>query len=325
MDTMTRWILAFFLLTGMARAEVNTEIVLAPKPPRTLEAFGFFEDPSAMRPSKGVVRYDITAPLFSDYAEKDRFIYTPEVLDPDTDGILPFPIGSALIKTFRYGTRKVETRVLIHKDTGWVGYPYLWNEDGTEAKLKLAGANLRLDTSFGMIEYRVPNFNQCGGCHTNAHGKITPIGPRPRHLAKKGQLEHLVQAGVITHVPDVIPTPDYRDNNLPLERRARSYLEANCAHCHAQGLPADTSGLYLNLEEDRPLHLGVHKKPVAAGRGSGGLLVDIDPGRPEKSILYFRMNSLDPGVMMPELGRSTLDQEGLDLIAAYIRSLDPKK
>ena len=111
-----------------------------------------------------------------------------------------------------------------------------------------------------MIEYRVPNFNQCGGCHTNAHGKITPIGPRPRHLAKEGQLEHLVQAGVITHVPDVIPTPDYRDNNLPLERRVRSYLEANCAHCHAQGLPADTSGLYLNLEEDRPLHLGVHKK-----------------------------------------------------------------
>ena len=52
--------------------------------------------------------------------------------------------------------------------------------------------------------------------------------------------------------------------------------------------------------------------------------MDIDPGRPEKSILYFRMNSLDPGVMMPELGRSTLDQEGLDLIAAYIRSLDPK-
>ena len=92
MDTMTRWILAFFLLTGMARAEVNTEIVLAPKPPRTLEAFGFFEDPSVMRPSKGIVRYDITAPLFSDYAEKDRFIYTPEVLDPDTDGILPFPI-----------------------------------------------------------------------------------------------------------------------------------------------------------------------------------------------------------------------------------------
>jgi len=53
--------------------------------------------------------------------------------------------------------------------------------------------------------------------------------------------------------------------------------------------------------------------------------VDIDPGRPEKSILYFRMNSLDPVVMMPELGRSTLDQDGLDLIAAYIRSLDPKK
>ena len=47
---MTRWILAFFLLTGMARAEVKTEILLAPKPPRTLAAFGFFEDRSALRP-----------------------------------------------------------------------------------------------------------------------------------------------------------------------------------------------------------------------------------------------------------------------------------
>ena len=53
--------------------------------------------------------------------------------------------------------------------------------------------------------------------------------------------------------------------------------------------------------------------------------MDIDPGRPEKSILYFRMNSLDPGVMMPELGRSTLDQEVLDLITVYIQSIDPKK
>ena len=130
---------------------------------------------------------------------------------------------------------------------------------------------------------------------------------------------------MITRVADVNPTPDYRDNNLPLERRARSYLEANCAHCHAECLSADTSVLYRNLEEDRPPHQGVHKKSVAADRGSGGLLVDIDPGRPEKSILYFRMNSLDPGVMMPELGRSTLDQEVLDLITAYIRSLDPKK
>ena len=189
----------------------------------------FFEDPSALRPSKRVERYDITAPLFSDYAEKDRFIYTLEVLDPDTDGILPFQVGSALIKTFRYGTRKVETRVLIHKDTGWVGYPCLWNEDATEAKLKLAGANLRLETSFGMIEYRVPNFNQCGGCQTNAQGRITPIGPRPRHLAKEGQLEHLVQAGVITHVPDVIPTLYYRDNNLPLEQRAQLPRSKLCA------------------------------------------------------------------------------------------------
>lgn len=63
------------------------------------------------------------------------------------------------------------------------------------------------------------------------------------------------------------------------------------------------------------------KPPVAAGRGSGGFAYDIVPGDPDQSILLYRLNSTDPGIMMPELGRWTIYQEGVALIRAYIESL----
>jgi hypothetical protein len=60
---------------------------------------------------------------------------------------------------------------------------------------------------------------------------------------------------------------------------------------------------------------------VAAGRGSGGLEVAIDPGHPDQSILVYRMESSEPGVMMPELGRNLTHEEGLKLIRDYVASL----
>jgi hypothetical protein len=84
---------------------------------------------------------------------------------------------------------------------------------------------------------------------------------------------------------------------------------------------ASNTGLFLDLEETRPNRLGLGKRPVAAGKGSGDLEVDIAPGHPDASILAYRMASTDPGVMMPELGRSLVHDEGLALVRAYIASL----
>jgi hypothetical protein len=75
------------------------------------------------------------------------------------------------------------------------------------------------------------------------------------------------------------------------------------------------------VEETRPAALGVGKGPVAAGRGSGGLKVGIAPGHPDASILAYRMASTEPGVMMPELGRSLTHEEGLALIRDYIAGM----
>ena len=76
--------------------------------------------------------------------------------------------------------------------------------------------------------------------------------------------------------------------------------------------------MLLNIEESEAVKLGRCKPPIAAGQGTGGHLYGIDPGNSTESILVFRMQSLDPGAMMPELGRSLVHTEGVELISAWI-------
>ena len=85
---------------------------------------------------------------------------------------------------------------------------------------------------------------------------------------------------------------------------------------------ADTTGLYLSVNEKDVRKLGVNKPPVAAGRASGNLMYSIVPGKPEKSILLYRMKSEDPGIMMPESGRALAHSEGIRLIESWIKNYD---
>lgn len=309
------------LAASAAIGEVNSAALLAPKPPKLLSEFGFFD--AAGAPAPGVVPYTLATPLFTDYADKDRFIFTPSPVDPKAEGVLDFPVGAALIKTFRYGTRKVETRVLLHQAQGWVAFPYLWDEAGQEAVLKIAGADLEIDTGQGIAAYHVPNVNQCKGCHIGPDKAFAPIGPKLRNLNHEGQLDALVAAAVLTMAPPDAPAlADWTDAGLDLDTRARAYLDVNCGHCHQPGGPADTSGLFLTRDNADPHALGVMKRPVAAGRASADLAFDIVPGQPQASILLHRMDSTDPGVMMPELGRSMVHLEGIELIRDWIAAME---
>lgn len=310
---------------------VNDALVLGDSMPRTLAEFGFFHDAGARRPARGVVPYELNTPLYSDGADKLRFIYVPDgtQLTADGDGLLQFPVGSAIIKTFAFGDgekqRFIETRVLLHRAGGWVALPYRWNEEQTEARLALAGARLPITRPDGMqISYRVPNKNQCKTCHSKG-GEVIPIGPKARNLSREW-LAQMVEAGRLAAVPkgsDVLPDWNRREG-APVEALARAYLDVNCAHCHQPGGGASNSGLDLRWEVDDPHALGIRKPPVAAGRGAGGLKVSIAPGDPDASILVYRMDSAEPGIAMPELGKSTVDGDGVAVVRDWIAHMDDK-
>lgn len=339
---------AFLVLAPTAIADgVNDEALMKPRPARMLSAYHLFSDAAGQKPAAGVIAYDLQVPLFTDYAEKYRFVYVPSGLAAryDDTEVFGFPVGSVLVKTFAYSADMrapdtdvtlIETRLLIHQEKGWNAWTYVWNEDQTDAVLKVAGkvVPVRFIDKVGTsqsINYVVPNKNQCKGCHSFERA-ITPIGPKARNLNKEAnygthvvnQITRWQDLGILTgmpadHTPPSLPTMD--DINAPINTRARAYLDINCAHCHRAEGPGSTSGLFLTFNEENPTTWGYRKRPVAAGRGSGGLTYDIAPGDADASILYFRMASTDPGIMMPEVGRTTVHKEGLTLIREWIEQL----
>ena len=178
----------------------------------------------------------------------------------------------------------------------------------------------------------MPDQNQCASCHSvdNKTRAMEPIGPKARHLNRdfayaegsENQLAHLARIGYLTGAPDPRQAP--RNANAEdavharLEDRARAYLDINCGHCHSPTGAAITSGLWLEASVSDRLKLGFCKQPVAAGKGTGNHMYDIAPGHADASVLTFRMDSDDPSVMMPELGRSVVHREGVRLIREWI-------
>jgi len=338
-----------FVSGTLCHAAPSDTAILAKTPPKQLSEFGFFDDLTAQRPAEGVVPFQLNTPLFSDGALKRRFVYLPQgkAATYDPAEAFAFPVGAALIKSFAFpadsrapdkDVRMIETRVLLRQEAGWQAWAYLWNAEQTDATLKIAGAKVDIQTTDSQgapvaFTYSVPNKNQCKGCHA-VDGELVPLGPKARNLNRdmdygagpENQLSHWVAAGMLEGAPGAAEAPrvpDWRDAAAPVEARARAWLDVNCAHCHRREGPASNSGLFLTFGETEPVALGVGKRSVAAGKGTGGRAFDIAPGDPDGSILLYRTESTEPGVMMPELGRHVADPQAAALLREWIAGMTP--
>lgn len=330
------WVL---LVSASPPDPVDDALITGDTLPARLSDFHLLSGPYGQAPNTGVTPYRLNTPLFSDYAEKFRFFYVPPGMKIGwrDDGVLDFPVGSVLIKSFGFPAdmrrpveklRILETRLLLRRASGWVALPYVWNTDGSDAVLKRAGLRIdvrwtHLDGKQRTISYAVPNVNQCKGCHDDGAGGIGLIGPKAGNLNRDGQLEAAWRAGKLDRLPANPPRLPVWDDPATgsVAMRARAYLDVNCAHCHNRNGPANTSGLWLDREQPPGPNLGIYKRPTAAGRGSGDGEFAIDPGHPERSILLYRMQNLDPGIAMPELGRASVHEEAVALLDQWIAAM----
>lgn len=304
-----------------------------------LSSYGLFDNIAAQTPASGVVPYAIATPLFSDYAVKERFVRLPDDQTMTWDGRDAFgaPDGTLLVKTFSYprdrrdpaaGRRLLETRLLVREGGAWTGASYVYDaDDPSDAKLAVAGATLETrwthdDGSERTNAYSVPDKNQCKNCHAEHGDGSQSLGMKARHVANLGEL---VDGGLVTDAPPREEWPRAIVASDPasgsVEERARRWLDINCGHCHNERGAARTSGLFLDAGVMDPAQLGVCKPPVAAGAGSGGRRFAIVPGAPDESFLVYRIESMEPDIAMPELGRNLVDAEGVTLIREWIAQL----
>ena len=272
--------------------------------------------------------------------------------------VLELPVGAALIKTFYYEkvqpsntTRIIETRIMIRKATGWIFANYVWNAAQTEAFLDLSGSfvNISWKDESDIVkttDYRIPSEVQCIICHKNTQevGGVSqtihvPIGIKPQNLnfnytygtSSQNQLTKWIEQGYLEN-SFTLPTEsntviDYNDTSKSLEKRARSYVDINCAHCHQNGKHCDY----------RPMRFAFSETGNVNGLTNMGVCVDtqdmqdfapalskiVTPGNVNRSMLYYRLNTTNEAYRMPLHGRTVIHEEGLTLIGQWINSLTP--
>jgi uncharacterized repeat protein (TIGR03806 family) len=293
-------------------------------------------------PKRGVVPYDVIDALFSDYALKERTIWLPQGKKITRAGdALTFPTGTIVTKSFGYspditspaGAKWLETRLLVRAEAGWRAYTYVWDDAQREASIRPGGAFI--DVAFAhpsgpkKTSYFVPNQNQCKKCHADGEA-IAAIGLRVDQLdrdfdygdGRENQIARWTRLGLFEGAPPAPPRlARWDDPTLPIETRARAYLDANCAYCHNETGEAKTSGLMLGVKVTDPYALGVCKTPVAAGKAAANMKYAIVPGRPDESILVHRMLATEPAIAMPEIGRSLVHEEAVAVVRQWITGL----
>ncbi len=290
---------------------------------QNLSEMNIFEGPlDDLKLSRTALFYDLNTSLFTDYAHKLRSISLPKdgVMRLTGDGFLEFPNGTVISKTFYYywdernpdaGKRIIETRVLIKKNNVWQVGNYVWNPDQQDAVLDGDWHYYTVDWTDAegqpqSVYYAVPSTNACITCH-NKFGEQQLIGPKARALnsadVSNNFLRQWMDRGLLVSdisLDQVTVLPDAFDLSYGVTERARAYMDMNCAHCHRPDNNAYTGNLDLRYET--PFD-------------QTGIANYADE-------IQFRIQTSIPSMFMPELGTGVMHPEGVDLMNAYIDSLN---
>jgi putative heme-binding domain-containing protein len=304
---------------GLHRIVANDANAGAAEFPRTLGKTGLFSDVASQAPAPGVLPFRVNASCWTDGAVGERWIGIPgtgtvTLVDKNRDWPREsvWPKDSVVAKTLSLGGRRLETQVLHFDGLLWNGYSYVWNQAQTDAVLAPAdGAELDLG---GGRKWRILGRAACMGCHTPWQGYALGVNG-----AQLPDLDRFLELGILGKTtPRMKAWIDPYDEKASLEDRARSYLGANCGHCHRFG---GGGAAKIDLRQEASLA----DMKVAGVRPTLGSFDLTDPyivcgGDPSRSVLLYRISKLGQG-RMPHIGSEAVDEKGVRLIRAWIASL----
>lgn len=311
--------------------------------PALLSATGLFTDLASLTPASGLIEYDLKVPFWSDGALKRRWLMVPAGahITFSATGPWTFPVGTVFVKHFEMemtqgnpsSARRLETRVLVRGAAEWFGFTYRWNAGEDDADLLSARESELLTIAVPggspvQQVYDYPSRTDCLACHTGAAGSV--LGARTRQLnrdfefplAIDNQLrtyDHIALfSSAIGAASQYQAYSDLDDVLVSVQTRARTYLEVNCAQCHR---PNGGSGVAMDLRFDATNGAmgAIGAVPQRGDLGISGARI-IDAGSKESSVLWQRMRALD-GNRMPPLASHRIDDQGVDLVGAWIDAL----
>jgi uncharacterized repeat protein (TIGR03806 family) len=337
-----------------APAFYNMPPVFTGSLPAILSLTGVFTNTPAMAPAASLIPYSPNVPLWSDGAQKVRYLSIPNTGAPYISSsqisyaptfTWSFPAGTVFVKTFALLTnqsdptslRRLETRLLVRDTNGAVyGVTYKWRSDHSDADLLTTNLTeaIPIQTPGGVMTnlWYYPSPSDCLQCHTAPANYVLGVNARQlngsltypngvtdnqlRALNRTGLLYPAIDESQITNIEQL---SSLTNAAASYEQRARSYLDANCAQCHVQ---PGGSGPTFDARYDVAL-TNQHLLNTPALKGNFGYdnVNMITPDDVWRSSIYERMNSLDAAIKMPPLARNLMDTNAVQIMAEWINSL----
>ncbi|WP_437736036.1 hypothetical protein [Sorangium sp. So ce1335] len=313
--------------------------------PHDLRCTGLYSDPGARTIAAGVREFKPAFELWSDGAEKTRWIYLPpgSTIDVSRMNDWTFPVGTRLWKEFRLpvagAMRRIETRLLWKTaEDRWTRATYVWSEDGASALQVKAG----VPEVPGTGGYAVPAQVDCIRCHA---GKTdNPLGFEAIQLAAPEAsgltYAELAERGLLTTSGGALPGADaLQVPGSATERRALGLLHANCGvSCHhplggathfEMRLDIDAAGRVGAVRDTRVYKTAINKpsKVRPPGAPPEARYYRLRPLDPDRSTLLRAMSRRDapgaPPEQMPPIGTRRVDEAGVAAVRAWIEAMTP--
>jgi hypothetical protein len=302
-------------------------------PPADLLCTGLYANIDAKLTAPGVFPYAPAVPLWSDGAQKQRWIHLPPggVIDNSNPSEWVFPIGTRLWKEFSKEGRRIETRLWqkVH-DNYWVDAAYVWNSDESAAALS-AGGDMTLDDG---STYHVPTQDECQKCHRGRTEHI--LGFEEVLLGLPGAtgltLDELVQRDQLSDPP---PSTTFAigDDGTGAAAPPLAWLHVNCGTtCHNDNANSTGYAAGMLLRLDPTLLDGRPTDTFDQLRTTVGVTVNapawngqtrIVAGAPDQSLLYQLISHRGTGMQMPPIATSIVDEDDVALVETWIAQMPP--
>jgi hypothetical protein len=289
--------------------------------PRRLSETGLYEDLATDRIAGNVRSYRPQFPLWSDGAEKKRWVSLPDGSHIDTDDMdnWRFAAGTKFWKEFTRDGVRVETRLMAKVGAGdedWVFMSYLWNADGTDAVAAPYGAIDARGTA-----HDVPAANECASCHRGRTSRV--LGFSAIQLSEPAQVGEIALANLSDE--GLTTSRVARTFEVPgddTERAALGYLHANCGDCHNQSRPSAAGPRCFEPRNELDLWLRTGALASVEETPTYQTVFDrfAERGHPDQSGIVRRISQRGFG-SMPCVGSERIDEEGVALLRRWIAEL----
>jgi hypothetical protein len=311
--------------SGAPCVPATTGAITSTAVPALLSETGLYADILAKTVTPGVREFRPRYVLWSDGADKQRWVFLPDCTQIDTSNMdhWSLPVGTKLFKEFSRNGVRLETRMIVRTGPGANDFrfaAYAWNDQETEATRTDMGAfNVRNTT------HDIPSVPSCRTCHTHLPERALGFSAvQLSHTLGGVTIDTLSNEGRLT-----VPYPGgFTTPGNTLEADALGYLHANCGNCHNESTAAiqfiTPFSLRLSVDDVAVADTGTYRTAIDVPSEMytyPGVVTRIKSQDPNASCVLFRMSQRGGIDQMPPVATEIVDPNGIDLISDWINTL----